>query len=146
MNNGWTNYGDVNPWHGQLWIKDAYADSTEDSAECVEIISPCDFEALADNQLLIMTGSLYIPLHDTEAMKQRLDVIGKTPSLANWVDYALASHAYGGIEKDSETVAQFSKEVGDSGSYRHYVDPMESDIVLHGNKTALAYIEDNFLN
>ena len=144
----WTNFGDVSPWHGQLWIKNAFVDSTEDFAECVQTIGPGVLECLADNQLLIEVGSIYMPLHDKAKVKSALDVIGKTPSLATWIDLALAFHAYWGMERDSwngATVLQIGTEL-DTTCLRSGVDPMESDIVLHGNNKLQNYLAKTYLN
>ena len=141
----WTNFGDVSPWHGQIWIKNAFADSTEDFAECVQTIGSMEIECLADNQLLIEVGSIYMPLHDSAKVKSALDVIGKTPSLATWIDLALAFHAYSGIEVDYQHVIQIGKEL-DTTCQRIGADTTDSDIVLHGNAKIKNYLSTNYLN
>ena len=141
----WTNFGDLSPWHGQLWIKNAFVDSTEEFAECVQIIGSSELECLADNQLLIEVGSIYMPLHDSAKVKSALDVIGKTTSLADWIDFALAFHAYWGIERDCATVLQIGKRL-DTTCQCIGADTMDSDIVLHGNNKLQNYLAKTYLN
>lgn len=132
----WVNVGDISPWHGQLWIKDEGPD--QDYAECVEVISPADLESLADNQLLVTIGSVYMPDYDKDS---RLSIIGKTPSLATWLDYAIACIAYSGIDPNiynGQIVVQHGRTV-----YEYSEKP---DIVLHGNSDMQRHIIDKYLN
>ena len=145
----WTNFGDVSPWHGQIWIKNPPVESAyiplEDFAECVQTIGSMEIECLADNQLLIEVGSIYIPLHDKSKVESALDIIGKTPSLATWIDLALAFHAYSGVEVDYQHVIQIGKGL-DTTCQRIGAGTMDSDIVLHGNAKIKNYLSANYLN
>lgn len=137
----WTNFGDCSVYGGQLWIKNATVDNTDDFAECVETLH---YEALGENQVLVVCGSIYIP-DDQQKVKSALDIIGKSPSQANWIDKALAFHAYGGSEKDTyggETVVQLGSKVIEN----YLGDYQDADIVLHGNTNLRKYIRENFLN
>lgn len=136
----WTNFGDCSVYHGQLWIKNATVDNTDDFAECVETLH---YDALGENQILVVCGSIYMP-DDRDKVKSALDVIGKTPSQANWIDKALAFHAYGGSDEESmggQTVVQLGSKVieGYSGN------TLEADTILHGNTNLSKYIRENFL-
>jgi hypothetical protein len=142
----WTNFGDISPWHGQLWIKNAFVDNTDDFAEVVEIIGPYDLESLAYNQLMIIQGSIYIPLHDEAKVESALDVIGKTPSLATWIDLALAFHAYAGVEYDFEEVVQVGANLDLKRRQELYNGSAnEADIILHGNTKIENYLRKNQL-
>jgi hypothetical protein len=141
--NTWTNFGDVSPWHGQLWINNACVDNDSDFAEVVEIIGPSDLESLAYNQLLIIQGSIYMPLDDRDKVKSALDIVGKTPSLATWIDLALAFHAYHGIDQYQQEVVQIGSKLDLKGMWG-FVE--ESDIVLHGNAKIENYLTNNQLS
>lgn len=142
--NNWSNFGDMSPEHGQTWIKNTYPDSTQDFAECVEVISGSDV-GLADNQYLIQRGSIYMPLDDKDKVESALGVIDKTPSLATWIDKALAFHAYHGMDLDTFggfEVVQVGKTLDDwtANGTTH-----ESDTLLHGNASIEKYIRENYL-
>lgn len=138
--NDWTNFGDVSPWHGQLWIRDAFVDSTDDFAEVIEIIGPGSFQGLADNQILIVRGSIYIPIDDKAKVANALDCIGKTHSLATWIDLALAFRAYHGIDPDiycpQEVVQVGAIDTGEG---------LPADVVLHGNASIKSYLKKEVL-
>lgn len=142
--NNWTNFGDVSPDHGQLWICDAYPDSTQDFAECVEIIGGSDI-GLADNQYRIQRGSIYMPLDDARKVASALGVIGKTSSLATWIDKALAFHAYHGADPDYHgfEIVQHGKRLDDWTASGTTCDA--PDVVLHGNASLTKYLAQNWL-
>ena len=135
----WTNFGDVSPYHGQLWIKDARVDNDSDFAECVEIINASEFGG-ADNVYMITRGSIYIP-DDKTKRKSALDCIDKTPSLATWIDLALAFHAYHGVEPDTWGGIT-NVQIGKAKEARNTIS---IDVVLHGNASIRRYIEKEFL-
>ena len=138
--NDWTNFGDVNVEHGQLWIKNAFSDSTEDFAECVRIFSASEFGG-PDNVYVIERGSIYIPLDDAEKVKSALDVIGKSLSCATWIDLALAFEAYHGIELD----AWGGREVVSVGKPEDAKESVDVDKVLRGNASIRKYLRENYL-
>lgn len=143
--NDWTNFGDVSPEHGQVWIRDATVDSDQDFAECVEIIAGRDV-GLADNQYMIWRGSIYIPLHDSERMTAALECIGKTPSLATWIDKAMAFHAYAGMDQDTFggfEIVQVGKRLDDWTAAG--TTCTEPDKVLHGNASIMKYLAREYL-
>lgn len=135
----WTNFGDISPYHGQLWINNATVDNDSDYAECVEIIN-CREHDGPENCYRITCGTIYIP-DDKTKRESALGVIGETPSLATWIDLALAFHAHAGVEADTYggiTIVQFGK----TQDSRETVDP---DLVLHGNCKVSKYIRNEYL-
>ena len=147
MTNGWVSYGDISPWHGQLWIK-APESEDQDFAECVEIIGPGDFEILAENQVMIVRGSIYMPLDDPKRMKAALDCAGSDIETASWIEKAYACNAYHGIDPDTyggKAIVQIGAKPGDVLS-RRAIEPETPDITLHGNAKLENYIRDEFLN
>jgi len=135
--NEWTNFGDISPWHGQLWVKNAHVDNTDDFAECIEIIGP-GYLGLSDNQLMIVHGSIYMPIDDPERVKSALDCTGDTPSMANWITLMLAFHAYYGIEPD----AYFPQEIVQIGKSE---GGLTADVILHGNAKIENYLKREVL-
>jgi len=143
--NEWTNFGDVSPEHGQLWIKDATVDSDQDFAECVEVHAGRDV-GLAENQYMVRRGSIYMPIDDRKKVESALDVIGCTPSLATWIDKALAFHAYHGVDMDTFggfEIVQVGKTIDDLNASGTTCD--DPDVILHGNASIGKYLADNAL-
>jgi hypothetical protein len=139
----WINFGDVSPWHGQLWINNAHPDNDDDFAEVVQIIGPSDLESLAYNQLMIVQGSIYIPLHDKERVRQALDCIGVDYDDATWIDIALAFDAYHGVDQNSIEIVQIGKT---ADKQREYVETMQPDTVLAHNAKIENYLSRNQLS
>lgn len=146
QHNEWTNFGDMSPEHGQTWILDANADDTQDYAECVKIW--CVDSALGgpDNVYIIERGSIYMPLDDADKLASALDVIDCAPSLATWVDKALAFDAYYGMDRDVNgfDIVAVGKVTDEDG-----LDAMphgwDVETTLHGNASIGKYLRDNYL-
>lgn len=145
MESDWQNLGDVNPEHGQLWIKPG----GDDYAEYVETIGPGDLESLGDNQLLILRGSIYFSPDHWQAALECCDALNGRAGPPDYLDVARAFHAYHGGDLDTwggETVVQVGRAPGDAGSWRHHVEPRAADVVLHGNAKIARYIRAEILN
>ena len=138
MKHEWKNYGDVSPWHGQLWLRVG----GEDWAECVEIIGPGDFECLADNQIMIEFGSVFISPQWAD-WQSALECVGfEFNGPPEFMTLAMSFHAYRGQEYDTyqpRQIVQFGAKP-EIESMPSWVDPLKADIVLHGNTKPENYI------
>lgn len=136
----WTNFGDISPEHGQLWVKGAHVDNTEDFAEVVEIRCATDFGG-PDNVYIICGGSIYIPLDDETKMESALDCICVSPSQATWIDKMLGCEAYSGIDTDSMQIVSVGK-VTDTDAMPH---GWEVETQLHGNRSISKWLAKEYL-
>lgn len=144
QHNSWINFGDSSPDYGQTWILDAFVDNTQDYAECVKVMSGVELFG-PSNIYIIERGSIYMPLDDADKVASALGVIGMTPSLATWIDKALAFDAYHGMDRDTWgglEVVSIGK-ILDQNALESF--PYDIDAQLHGNASISKYLRDNYL-
>ena len=133
------NFGDSSIWHNQIWVK--YGG--DDYAECVETIGNSDLENLADNQLRIEVGSIYFSPRNWDSALGCCGVDRIGPP--EYFEVAYAFKAYQGVDSDWVEVVQFGKKpVVDFMRYPWNVEP--ANTILHGNKSAVKYLNEEYLS
>mgnify|MGYP003673049102 CR=1 FL=1 len=147
QHNEWANFGDVSTEHGQTWILDATVDSEQDYAECVKIWGVSNAFGGPDNVYVIERGSIYMPLDDSEKVSCALGCSGFTPSLATWIDKALAFETYHGMDRDIYNGLEIVAvgKVTDQDGLDAMPHGWEIETQLHGNASIDKYLRDNFL-
>lgn len=136
----WTNHGDVSPEHGQLWLK---AESGDDFASVVEVLTGSEI-GLADNQYLIVSGSVY--MGNDKTIESAIECTGyPEQEKREFLNVAESVVRYAGFDSDAmnpQTVVQVGKN---PDPFTTPYDPTEPDVVLHGNASIARYIESEFL-
>jgi len=132
----WKYSGDINlECGGFYWLDDG-----SDYIQAV-VVTPCSDAGGPDNLFHVDKGHIFI---DPAKAANMLDVIGMTPVEASRDDLIYAAQAYGGIERDFESVLRFGKDESEYVSGGGW-NP-SPDTVLRRNTNLRKYVEREFLN
>jgi hypothetical protein len=137
MPKGWKYSGDMDLECGGFYWKD---EGDSDFVIAVDII-PCSDAGGPDNLFYVEKGTIYF---HPDKYAEYLSTIGMEVEEATRDDLINAAKAYGGIERDSETVIRIGKDQSEdvrAGGWNP-----EPDTILRSDASLRKYVEREFLN
>lgn len=135
----WVNFGDVNPFEGQVWINESQYYS--DCADVVQVISGNDL-GQPSNTVLIDSGSIYFSPDNWDSALDCCgnDIIGPP----TFLDVAYAFFGYQGFDSNYYGGGYWLMVGKPCPKY----DPeltVDIDVCLHGNTNLRNWIDPNYL-